>query len=1364
VTVTGVPATVTPGSAPAPTTYHLVAAIHGATTTDPTYQTVGSANLPVTSTPAAVSLSQTALNLTEGGAAGTYNILLQTQPSATVSVALSYTAGELALSSAGGVSSTGSLVLTFTPATYNIAQTVTVSALHDFVSQGQHQSTITTVCAGGGYGHAYQPPVTVTIGDIDTAGVTVAPTSGLVTTEAGVSDTFTVQLTSKPAAGKVVAIDFASDTPTRGVLSATSSAYFDASNWNVAKTITVTGVADAVATVNGDVTYHITGSINTTTTTDTTYKTANGGNPVAVATVTAVNKDATGTVVQNAGMSTLVQGGAASSFTMVLTCQPSGTVTLSPTYDATQLGLTVGGVALSTLTFDASNWSIPQTVTVSPLNDQVDRGTHSVPITWAASGGGYGTAVIAGATAVITDTVHAGLTLTGSNLTTTESSGTAAATVQLASKPATGAVVVDLSSDNVAKGTVSPAQVTFTAANWNVPVAVTLTGVPATVTPGSAPAPTTYHLVAAIHGATTTDPTYQTVGSANLPVTSTPAAVSLSQTALNLTENGASGTYNIQLQTQPSATVSVTVTFNAGELALSSAGGVSSTGSLVLTFTPGNYTTAQTVTVSALHDFISNGQHQSTIAMTCIGGGYDHAYQPAVTVNIGDIDTASIQENLPQGGLTTTELGGTAAYTVQLTSIPAGNVIIDLSSSDPSKGVISATSAVLTFTPADWNVPQTVLVTGQPDAVPTVQADSFYQITGVIDAATQDAVYRARTVPPVTVTSHDPTAAGVTFTPQSAPVLLDGSLVQVTTEGAGPNHSATFAVTLASRPQADVTLAMTTDNPLVANVISGNSLTFTFATWNVPQFVEVDGNDDPAQFVTIPTNTPYRLLATVTSTADQAYAAAAPAGTPVTSIDHVLPTVTAVGLNAAARGGVTPFTAATFSATQPDSSAGSLVFTVRLVPAQGKITVSGVEVPAGGTFSQQDLFDGKVAYVNNGNPSANDGFALTATDLDGGVSALKAVTIAINVGAIAPVIGVATSPLTWTEGSAPVPIDLTATFFDQDNTAFPGGVLTVSISSTTGAPSDAAHDDIIITNQGTGPGQIGLAADGSVTYGGNLIGTVSSNGQGQQLVVLTNSTADNPAMRALVDDLAYVNDSSFPTSATRAVSVVMSDGNGGVSIPAIREIDVIPVNDAPTATGPAVLTAEGVAVAGQVAMTDPDNPPGVVFQTLQAQLGQRPAKGNVTLADDGSFTYIPAAGENGTDTFTVSAFDGTLSSNPTTVTVTISGGSTHRPWITSNAPIAATVGDNLRYTVTTDTTDLPAGEIPALQFSLVGAPDTTMTITTNPTNNTAIVQWPVAQPAVGDYVVFGIEVFDPASNTAGYQQVTLVIAPVNGNG
>ena len=64
----------------------------------------------------------------------------------------------------------------------------------------------------------------------------------------------------------------------------------------------------------------------------------------------------------------------------------------------------------------------------------------------------------------------------------------------------------------------------------------------------------------------------------------------------------------------------------------------------------------------------------------------------------------------PTSGLVTTEAGGTASFTVVLTSQPTANVTIGLSSSDTSEGTVSPTS--LTFTSSNWSTPQLVTVSG----------------------------------------------------------------------------------------------------------------------------------------------------------------------------------------------------------------------------------------------------------------------------------------------------------------------------------------------------------------------------------------------------------------------------------------------------------------------------------------------------------------------------------------------------------------------------------------------------------------------------------------------------------------------------
>ncbi|GAA1713300.1 hypothetical protein GCM10009809_06800 [Isoptericola hypogeus] len=63
----------------------------------------------------------------------------------------------------------------------------------------------------------------------------------------------------------------------------------------------------------------------------------------------------------------------------------------------------------------------------------------------------------------------------------------------------------------------------------------------------------------------------------------------------------------------------------------------------------------------------------------------------------------------------------------------------------------------------------------------------------------------------------------------------------------------------------------------------------------------------------------------------------------------------------------------------------------------------------------------------------------------------------------------------------------------------------------------------------------------------------------------------------------------------------------------------------------------------------------------------QPADGEVTLEADGSFTYTPASGFAGTDTFTYTASDGTATSAATTVTITVEEG--EQPPV-NTAPVA----------------------------------------------------------------------------------------------
>src|SRR5438874_10453562 len=94
-----------------------------------------------------------------------------------------------------------------------------------------------------------------------------------------------------------------------------------------------------------------------------------------------------------------------------------------------------------------------------------------------------------------------------------------------------------------------------------------------------------------------------------------------------------------------------------------------------LTFTSGNWNTAQTVTVTGVDDFAADGAVAYTI-VTAAAISTDPGYsgRDRADVEVSDIeDDREGVRGILIAGLTTTEAGGTATFTVVLTSQPTAN-------------------------------------------------------------------------------------------------------------------------------------------------------------------------------------------------------------------------------------------------------------------------------------------------------------------------------------------------------------------------------------------------------------------------------------------------------------------------------------------------------------------------------------------------------------------------------------------------------------------------------------------------------------------------------------------------------------------
>jgi autotransporter-associated beta strand protein len=344
----------------------------------------------------------------------------------------------------------------------------------------------------------YMPAVESLVLPLDPRAILVNRTGTLVTTEAGGTASFTVRLGMQPTANVTIAL--LSSDPTEGTVSSTSLT-FTPTNWSIPQTVTVTGVSDTET--DDSVDYAI---AMTAASTDEAY------NGLKVADVPVRNDDANApgiTVTPTVGLTTTAAGGTAT-FTVTLNSQPTADVTIP----LSSSGTGEGTLSLTTLTFTSSNWSTPQTVTVTGQDDG-DAGEDVAYViqTGKAVSTDLNYKNMDAADVSVTNCARVRVSPT-MGLTTAEDGGAATFTVVLTAPP-TADVTIGLSSSNTNEGTVSPASLTFTSTNWNTPQTVTVTGVDDSVDRENV----TYTIVTT---ATSTDPNYNNVNVANVVLTNNP--------------------------------------------------------------------------------------------------------------------------------------------------------------------------------------------------------------------------------------------------------------------------------------------------------------------------------------------------------------------------------------------------------------------------------------------------------------------------------------------------------------------------------------------------------------------------------------------------------------------------------------------------------------------------------------------------------------------------------------------------------------------------------------------------------------------------------------------------------------------------
>ena len=762
----------------------------------------------------------------DGSDTDTYTVALDTQPLTNVVVRATAAAGAQIDGPAAGRSWASTADLTFTPANWATAQTVTVRGVDDDVDNVGDARTVrvTHAVATGDTGGEYTTAmaidrVDVTVNDDDTAGVTVtesgSPAVTAVAEDGSDTDTYTVVLDSEPLSNVVVRATAATgvqvDGPAAGASFGSSvDLTFTPANWATAQTVTVQGVDDHVDNVGDARTVRVAHAV-TTGDTGGKYTTSMAVDRVDV---TLSDDDAAPSgVVLSVDESAVDEGDGATVVTVTATVGGGTRYAAARTVAVEVAGSGADGVVGFTavpsfsIVIPAGAALGTGMFTLTPAVDVVDEAAETVTVSGTSSG-----VTVTSATIALSDDDDppSGVVLSVDESAVDEGDGATAVTVTA----------------TVGGGT------RYAAART---VAVEVAGSGADGVVGFAAAPSTFNIVIPAGAETATGmftltPTDNMVDEADetITVSGTSTGATVTSATITLSDDdvvaptvmlvlspqsiaeGAQSTVTATLSAASSSPVTVVVSAVAG--ANTAAADFTLSAARTLTIAAGETTSTGTVTITAAGDDVDGPNKSVTVSGAASGGG---AANPAsVTLTITDDDTAGVtvtESGSPAGTAVDEDGTDTDTYTVVLDSEPLSNVVVRATAATgvqvdgPAAGASFGSSVDLTFTPANWATAQTVTVRGDDDDIDNVGDARTVRVTHAVQTGDTGGKYTtAMAIDRVDVTVNDDDAApsGITLSVDDDAVGEgDGATVITVTAtvGGGTRYAAarTVAVTVA---------------------------------------------------------------------------------------------------------------------------------------------------------------------------------------------------------------------------------------------------------------------------------------------------------------------------------------------------------------------------------------------------------------------------------------------------------------------------------------------------------------------------------------------------------------------------------------
>ena len=836
--------------------------------------------------------------------------------------------------------------LTFTPSNWNIAQTVTATAVDDAVDNAGDARTgnIThTVVAGDSdYDGVTAASVAVSVSDDDTApaGIALTVDEDEIAEDAGktsITVTAAVRGATRYAAAKTVTVTVgkSADSAESGIDYAAVTAFdleLGAGEASVSKAFDLTPTDDALDET--DETISVTGESGSLSVTGASITlTDNDDRGVRVSPVTLTLDEADDPLTESIAEHQ-------KTYTVELDTQPTGSVTVNLSSGDTKIAT----LSETSLQFTTSDWDA-QTVMVTAVADAIDNvgdeRTVTITHTVSAADTDYEDETAAAVDVTVTDDDDEPTLSIDAPSVAEGDSSTATMTFKVTLTPASGKPVSVKYAD-AATGTATSATdyaaiadgtLSFAAGQTEKTVAVTVNGDTVDEPNETVVLRLSSPSNAALSGGETTLDGTGTITDDDATPTAT-----LVLTPATIDESGNKNESTVTATLSGASSEAVTLTVAAAAVSPAVTGDFTLSASKTLTIAAGSKASAGAVTITAVDNSVDAPNKSVTVSATATGGGVT---TPAnATLTITDDDTRGVTVTGDPLNMDEADNAGTegtredqGSYTVVLDSEPTDDVRIDITA--PAMVTLSPTS--LTFTPANWNQAQTVTATAVDDTIDNAGDERAGSIAHTMVAGESD--YGGVPVADVAVTVNDD---------DGEPTLsIDSPSVA---EGDSSTATMTFKVTLspASGKPASVTYADAATGTATSatdyRAITGGTLNFAAGDTEKTVTVTVNGDttDEPHETVVLRLSSPSNAaLSGGKTTLD---------GTGTITDDDDAPTVSVADATAVNEGH-DPDTTVDMSFTVTLSEASSLAVTVPYTLTGTATGGSDYETPASTSLS-----------------------------------------------------------------------------------------------------------------------------------------------------------------------------------------------------------------------------------------------------------------------------------------------------------------------------------------------------------------------------------------------------------------------------